>query len=200
MNDLPVTDDERKGAHVGDMFGGGPGLPGDARPVPGADGYHATLTGEIWSTRGEFPRRMKGRGTLYERHTVQTPSGVVHMLAHRMVLLTFIGPPPAGKPLALHSDGDSRNNSLANLRWGSQSENMLDAKNHGTMRSRALTDADVVEIRKSDESGEAIAARLGVNPTTVGRARRGDTWGHLPMDGSGPVQGRLLFDKASNAE
>jgi hypothetical protein len=75
----------------------GPKLPDGAKPVPGVDGYYATLTGEIWCTRGECPRRLKGRGTLYERHSTQEPGGTVHMLAHRMVLLAFVGPPPAGK-------------------------------------------------------------------------------------------------------
>lgn len=51
---------------------------------------------------------------------------------HRLVARAFIGPPPEGKTLVLHGDGNSENNRPENLRWGNQSENLLDAVAHGT--------------------------------------------------------------------
>lgn len=50
----------------------------------------------------------------------------------RLVLESFVGPPPEDRPFALHSDGDRNHNWVENLRWGSQSENTLDAVAHGT--------------------------------------------------------------------
>lgn len=51
---------------------------------------------------------------------------------HRLVLLAFVGPPPPGKPLARHLDGDPQNNSITNLVWGDNSENQIDRIRHGT--------------------------------------------------------------------
>lgn len=50
---------------------------------------------------------------------------------HRLVLLTFAGPPPVGHE-ALHGDGDPGNNRLVNLSWGSRSDNLYDRVRHGT--------------------------------------------------------------------
>jgi NUMOD4 motif. len=54
-----------------------------------------------------------------------------HGKVHRLVLIAFAGPPPAGCE-ALHGDGNPANNLLSNLRWGTRSENLLDAVRHGT--------------------------------------------------------------------
>lgn len=53
-------------------------------------------------------------------------TGYVHML----VLEAFIGPRPEGM-WALHWDDDKRNNRLDNLRWGTPSDNNLDAVRNG---------------------------------------------------------------------
>lgn len=49
---------------------------------------------------------------------------------HRLVLMAFVGEAPAGSE-ARHLDGDSSNAALANLAWGTHSENMLDQVRHG---------------------------------------------------------------------
>lgn len=50
---------------------------------------------------------------------------------HRLVLLAFIGPAPAGAE-ACHNDGNASNNRLDNLRWDTHSENNRDQVKHGT--------------------------------------------------------------------
>lgn len=50
---------------------------------------------------------------------------------HQLVLIAFVGPAPTGCEV-LHGDGNPANNSLANLRWGTRSENLLDRVRHGT--------------------------------------------------------------------
>lgn len=52
----------------------------------------------------------------------------------RLMLLAFVGPAPADKPLACHRDGVNSNNVLSNLYWGSNSDNTLDQVRHGTHR------------------------------------------------------------------
>lgn len=49
---------------------------------------------------------------------------------HRLVLLAFIGPGAPGTEV-LHRDGHPANNALANLRWGTKSENVRDQVTHG---------------------------------------------------------------------
>lgn len=50
---------------------------------------------------------------------------------HRLILEAFVGPPPHGC-IAAHHDGNNRNNTISNLRWCSQKENILDKERHGT--------------------------------------------------------------------
>lgn len=50
---------------------------------------------------------------------------------HRLVAEAFLGPRPDGCEVR-HLDGDPKNNRLANLAYGSPSENSLDRVRHGT--------------------------------------------------------------------
>lgn len=50
---------------------------------------------------------------------------------HTLVLSAFVGPRPEGME-ARHLDGNPANNSIANLAWGTHSENNLDRVRHGT--------------------------------------------------------------------
>lgn len=49
---------------------------------------------------------------------------------HRLVAESFLGEPTA--EIVRHLDGDPSNNGLANLAYGSQSDNMIDSIGHGT--------------------------------------------------------------------
>jgi hypothetical protein len=53
-------------------------------------------------------------------------------LLHRLVALTFIGPPPSSAHEVCHNDGNPANNAPGNLRWGTRGENILDTVRHGT--------------------------------------------------------------------
>jgi hypothetical protein len=54
---------------------------------------------------------------------------------HRLMLLSFVGPPQPGQEVR-HLDGDSLNNCLSNLAWGTHSENIKDMQAHGTFVHR----------------------------------------------------------------
>ena len=55
---------------------------------------------------------------------------------HRLVLETFDGEPREGQ-VACHNNGEPTDNRLANLRWGTQKENVADAIKHGRHNGRA---------------------------------------------------------------
>lgn len=53
-----------------------------------------------------------------------------HRRVHNLILEAFVGPRPEGA-FGLHADDDPDHNTLANLRWGTRSENTLDMVRNG---------------------------------------------------------------------
>ena len=124
-------------------------------------------------------------------------------LIHRLVCEAFHGSAPTELHQVAHGDGTRTNHHADNLRWATRSENMEDARAHGTMaigerhgRTRSpertprgerhghakLTEADVQAIRSSERfngSGLALAARFLISPATVSIIRSGKTWRHV---------------------
>lgn len=109
-------------------------------PIPGFEGrYEASDTGLIRSLdrtietqRGS--RRIKGRvlkpGRLgHSNHLHVVLDGRIDRTVHSLVLEAFVGPAPDGME-ARHRDDDPRNNALANLTWGTRSQNSYDAINN----------------------------------------------------------------------
>lgn len=116
------------------------------------------------------------RQVALQRDGVTTPRYV-----HDLVLEAFVGPAPAGHECR-HLDGDSENNRLDNLAWGTRLENAQDKMRHGTVRrgethgSTKLPDSVVVEIRRRLSLGEKqayIAAVCGTSQGHVSRINRG---------------------------
>lgn len=58
---------------------------------------------------------------------------------HRMVIETFLGPPPFDGAWCCHNDGNPKNNRIDNLRWDTPSGNWLDTVKHGTHNSARKT-------------------------------------------------------------
>jgi hypothetical protein len=106
------------------------------KPIPGYEGlYQVSENGEVLSarratTRGGLLRRYPdGLGYLYV--TLTREGAQKRFAVHRLVALSFIGPCPAGQEVR-HLDGNSANPSLANLAYGTHTENMQDMVRHGT--------------------------------------------------------------------
>lgn len=105
------------------------------RPIPGYPGYEVSDEGSVRSSKYRQPRLLKpttnpqtGYKQVYLRADGRTHTWRVHAL----VLLAFVGPRPEGDVQVRHLDGDRLNNRLANLAYGTRSENMRDAVEHGT--------------------------------------------------------------------
>lgn len=106
---------------------------------------------------------------------------------HTLVLEAFVGPCPAGMQCR-HLNGDSMDNRLENLAWGTLAENTEDKRRHGTIQNgegnaaAKLTDRQVLQIRADHAGGEsvrAIADRTGVPRSTVSHIVRRYSWRHL---------------------
>jgi hypothetical protein len=114
---------------------------------------------------------------------------VVHRLVHRLLMEAFGPARPEGCNGVRHLDGDSSNNDLRNLAWGSQADNMADdvrlgRTRRGTQQKNAkLTPTDVLAIRRLHASGESIAAlarQYPVHANTVRKIIRREKWAWLP--------------------
>lgn len=106
-----------------------------------------------------------------------------------MILAEPLGcePPPGPGMDARHTCGKGN---LGCVNWrhivvGTRTENMADKVIHGTQargeqtNGAKLTEAQVREIRVAVGSQTAIAARYGINQTTVSQIKRRTRWAHL---------------------
>ena len=105
--------------------------------IPRFSNYSVTKDGRVWShNKKGWMHAMKTsfghlRVNLYSKGTCETRT------IHQLVLETYIGSRPKNKECR-HLNGDKRDNRLANLCWGSHSENIQDAVRHGTYSRNML--------------------------------------------------------------
>ncbi len=120
--------------------------PEEWRSIPGYEGvYDASDHGRIRSLsrviypRAGSPRPICGRimklGVGDKGHLIVCLKGALSgrqfFLAHRLVLVTFVGPCPPDME-GCHNDGNPGNNHLDNLRWDTSTANHYDMVKHGT--------------------------------------------------------------------
>lgn len=163
------------------------------KPIPGYDAkYEASNLGRIrsWAhARCYFTKTKTGEACMLKPQ-IKTKRKVmmVHLSngdttkwanVHALVLEAFYGPrPPRMK--ACHIDGDCQNNRLDNLKWATQSENMIDAIIAGTLhQSATLTPAQVLEIMQNNSHPNQLAEIYGVTPPCIYNIKAGRSWGWL---------------------
>jgi hypothetical protein len=82
--------------------------------------------------------------------------GVTHKV-HRLIAETFHGPPPFDDAVAMHIDENAANNRAANLRWGTQKENLNAEGFIDYCRSRTGDNNPMIKGRRKKEV--AVAPR-----------------------------------------
>lgn len=109
-------------------------------PIPGYEGLYAiSESGDVWSNKSHKYLKPGIDKDGYRMVTLYRDTKPKRMRIHRLVLLTYKGEAPEGRPLGLHRDGDVTNNRVSNLRWGDNSENMRDRVTHGTCVNSNVT-------------------------------------------------------------
>ena len=116
-------------------------IPGE-RWLPVADWedlYEVSSAGRVWSVRSQRLLRPSINGYGYPEVALcrdrTNPGGKqLNTPVHRIEAAAFFGPRRDGMGVR-HLDGDSTNNALENLLYGTQQENMDDAIQHGTHRA-----------------------------------------------------------------
>jgi len=99
---------------------------------------------------------------------------------HQLVMLTFYGPPPEGK-VVCHTNGNAMDNRLCNLRYDTQSENVIDVFRQGK-KWRSLSIDDVEAIRFGLYCGIScteLGAMFSVAHQTISKINRGGTYSWL---------------------
>lgn len=91
---------------------------------------------------------------------------------HRLVLETFIGPAPEDRPITRHLDGNPQNNILENLTWGSDIENTMDKRRHGTFSSKL----DDFTVKLFLKQCKIICEEKDVSPVTLGKILCKGSW------------------------
>lgn len=164
------------------------------RPVFGYEGYYevSNLGGIKSLHKGKVRIRSLGKDTdgYYQVDLYKNGDGSGKVKkVHILVLEAFVCPRPVGM-MGLHNDGNPQNNHLTNLRWGTQSENEQDKKNHGTdgcgsrNGSAKLGENDVIEIRRLLSLGVTqvnIASQFKITQAQVSQIKLRIKWSHLPI-------------------
>lgn len=106
------------------------------RPVVGFSAYEVSDGGRVRRGGRELKAFIddKGRANV----TLFRDGARALRRVHTLVLEAFVGPRPAGL-IGCHRNGKPADNRAANLRWGTYSDNNLDAVAHGTHHEAAKT-------------------------------------------------------------
>jgi hypothetical protein len=147
-------------------------------PIPGFPDYRVSNLGTVRRNDGlvmtaSKPRNSREYPCVYLRVGGQRKRVAVH----RLVALTWVGPPPFEGAQVRHLDGNPLNPRADNLAWGSAEDNAADRDAHGRTQagerhwSSKLTDEQRNEIGKSDELTSVLAERYGVHRSRIQRIR-----------------------------
>lgn len=139
-------------------------------------------------------RRLKGRllrpGMKGDGHvTVCLGRKSGSLQVHFLVLTAFVGPCPDGME-CLHGNGIPDDNRLTNLSWGTRTQNLLDAVEHGDKLvgerqwNSKLKNSDIPTIRSllGSVSYSELGRRYGVNEATIRQIKDGKAWKHIPQE------------------
>jgi len=167
----------------------------EIKEIPGYEGYYADTNGEIWSVwrtgckggAGEVRHKMKltNKGGGYLIVNLSGGKGNLLRRVNRLIAETFIVN-TCGNPFVCHRDGNPENNSVGNLYWGTQKQNMADKLLHGTDQrgekcpTAKLTQRQVRAIRslkaRSNIRQGEIAQMFKVSPTTISMILNKKSW------------------------
>jgi len=142
------------------------------RPIDDYENYSISSTGQVRNDTTEKILKQKLRHDGYCRVGLQKDGKVKKHYIHRLVALAFI-PLEPGKDFVDHKDGHPENNSLTNLRWCTQQENIRNASlskvntsgvkgvrfENGKWRAQIMVDGKRIHLGSFETIEEAAAVR-----------------------------------------
>lgn len=126
------------------------------KPIPGFPDYFADEDGNIYSKKNGKMKILKqhSRNGIHKNVVIYKMKKPYNLLVHRIILETFIGKCPKGM-VGCHGIKGVSDNSVSNLSWKTQKENMRDKYRDGTQQTgennswHKLNELQVRIIRKT---------------------------------------------------
>lgn len=144
------------------------------KQIPGYDGrYEVSDDGFVRSLNDRFGRvrlltptltGSEGGVRYHQVHLTRSDGGKAHPYVHRLMLEVFIGPKPDGME-GRHLNGDSLDNRVENLAYGTHGDNTTDQVGHGTHNQARKTHC------RNGHPYDATNTRIIIRPDG-GRERR----------------------------
>ena len=138
--------------------------------------YSVTDTGIVYSLKGnkkELIGKISNSG--YREVVINHKGKKKYLLVHRLVAENFIYNEFKARTVN-HKDGNKLNNSVDNLEWCSDSNNLIHARDNGLLKIKI--DKKISEqIKNEIGTIREIAKKYGIAKTQVGYIKQGKRWG-----------------------
>lgn len=113
-------------------------------------------------------------------------NNTIHFLIHRLVAMCYIEN-SQNLPMINHKDCNKRNNHWSNLEWCTGKHNSIHAVQNGKAPDNSgnnnghakLKEADVIEIRSSNEHPKNLALKFNVSSMTIYDIKARRSWAHI---------------------
>lgn len=152
---------------------------GRVRSLPGK-----RWNGKTWIKKNAIIRKIQIASTGYPVVDLKHMGKRKTFTVHTLVLTAFVGPRPKGFECR-HLNGIRADSRLANLAWGTPSENDEDRKKHGTFiqgeshGAAKLTNLIVLAIRESSDTQAQLAQKFGISKSLVSMIKSRKRWAHI---------------------
>ena len=118
--------------------------------------YYITREGEVWVYSLKINKWHQKKGTIHKRGYVYVRTPTKNYQLHRLVASAFIDN-PENKPCVNHKDCNKQNNSVDNLEWVSNKENMQHAIKNGRMKYFSKNEG---RVKYTNEQCQEILKRI----------------------------------------
>lgn len=170
----------------------------NAAYVPWDDRYCVTDTGSVLSNVYNSWKLLITNNKTKENYD-RVYIGGESLFLHRLMALTYYGPPPIdenGVYIVRHLDGNPNNANIKNLSYGTYQQNSMGMVRHDKAQigsincGSKLTEEDVINIRKRRYYDgvyvQKLADEYGVSNKSIRRILSRKLWGHID-DGLGNI-------------
>ena len=138
--------------------------------------YSVTDTGIVYSLKGNKKELIgKISNSVYREVVINHKGKKKYLLVHRLVAENFIYNEFKARTVN-HKDGNKLNNSVDNLEWCSDSNNLIHARDNGLLKIKI--DKKISEqIKNEIGTIREIAKKYGIGKTQVGYIKQSKRWG-----------------------
>jgi hypothetical protein len=157
--------------------------------LKGFKGYEINILGQVRNKKTNKIYKNNKDKNGYIRMTINYNGKIKNFLVHRLIAIHFI-PNPLKLPNINHKDGIKNNNSIENLEWCTQKQNIIHAFRNKLSKIRKgeeigknkFKEKDILNIRKLGSNGvkhRIIAEKYNTSRSYINFILRGKIWKHV---------------------